>query len=269
MWLGLLAGAGTLLRSGALELRILARRSFEDKPRNKKREKVTLAVERSILALRNGFGWGSARIQQGLQSLPKFMKKVFAQPIVQGVNLSRTTINDVLEKHGLNGYSKKSDCWKFFRAKHPNELWQLDIKGPFTVQGHKYYWVVCIDDHSRYMLVLEQLDHCPTIEEIGQILKPYIKKYHPESILTDNNPFKEEWDEWCKNNGIKPLHAHPYYPQDKGKIERGIRNVAEEFVYLIKKFPQWLNNKTREYKNWYNKQRYHRGIKTTPATLFT
>jgi transposase InsO family protein len=65
--------------------------------------------------------------------------------------------------------------------------------------------------------------------------------FHPLYFLTDNNLFKEEWDKWCKANGIEPLYAHPYYPQDKGKIERAIRNFVEEFVYLLKKFPEWLD----------------------------
>jgi hypothetical protein len=47
------------------------------------------------LALRATFKWGTARIQQGLRFLPSFMKEVF-ENIVQGVKLSRTTINNVL-----------------------------------------------------------------------------------------------------------------------------------------------------------------------------
>jgi len=43
--------------------------------------------------------------------------------------------------------------------------------------------------------------------------------------------------EWCKNNGAEPLFAHPYYPQDRGKAKRTIRNLAEEFLNLLRKFP--------------------------------
>ena len=101
------------------------------------------------------------------------------------------------------------------------------------------------------------------------MFKHLVKKYSPKKILTDNNPFKEEWDNWCKENGIESLHAHPYYPQDKGKVERAIRNVAEEFIYLIKKFPEWLNGKIKEYIWWFNNKRFHRGINNYPARLYT
>lgn len=243
------------------------RKRFKDKRRKAKQSKITVKVELSILALRS-LDWGTERIQKGLFCLPKFVREAVGV-LVRGIKLSRPAINDVLKKHKLNGYKEKCEGWKFFRAEKPNELWQLDIKGPFKVQSKKYYFVICIDDFSRYLVLAEQLSHDPTENEIRVMLMPLVKKHHPESILTDNNPFKKEWDQWCKGNGIKPLHAHPYYPQDKGKVERTIRNVAEEFIYLLKKFPEWLNGKLKDYKKWFNTKRYHQGVKAIPYQLYT
>jgi transposase InsO family protein len=137
---------------------------------------------------------------------------------------------------------REQKSWKFFRAKEPDELWQLDLKGPFTVQGQKYWFFVCIDDHSRYLLICEQFDHEPTTDEIVNLLEDLPRK--PKKILTDNGAqFKLKWKRWCKLNGVKLLFAHLYYPQDKGKVGRAIRNVAEEFVNLLRKFPDWLSGK--------------------------
>ena len=239
--------------------------SFKDKPRHKE-GKVTLEVEMSILAIRNTFNWGTARIQQGLMSLPSFMKK--AIPFcVQNVSLSRTAINNILKKHGINGYEKENKSWKFFRAKKKNELWQLDIKGPFVLQGKKYWFVVCIDDYSRYLLLAEQLEHVPHTEEITSLLGKLESK--PENILTDNAKiFARQWKLWCMYNEIKALFAHPYYPQDKGKVERTIRNIVEEFIDLLQKFPEWLNGMINDYRSWFNNHRFHRGIGTMPALLY-
>lgn len=248
------------------------RKHLNDRKHEVRVRKVTLEVELSIISLRNTFNWGTERIKKGLRSLPKFMINSLIKlgvKIVQGIKLSRTSINNVLKKHKINGYKKKYKKWKFFRAKEPNELWQLDIKGPFKVQGKKYYFIICIDDYSRYLILAEQLDHSPTVEEICNILKPLIKKHKPTSILTDNNPFKEDWDNWCKEDNIKPLHAHPYYPQDKGKVERSIRNVSEEFVYLLKKFPEWLCGKIEEYRSWFNEERLNCGTNCIPCQLYT
>jgi len=96
-----------------------------------------------------------------------------------------------------------------------------------------------------------------------------VKRYNPKKILTDNNPSKEDWDRWCTKHKIEPLHAYPYYPQDKGKVERVIRNVAEEFVYLLKKFPEWINGKIKPYRRWFNTKRFHHGINAIPCQLYT
>lgn len=240
---------------------------FTDKERKHRESKITIEVELAILAMRALFEWGTARIQQGLLNLPDFAKEAL-QNTVKNVKLSRTTINNVLKKHKLNGYKNNAKEWKFFRAKEPNELWQIDLKGPFTLQGKKYYFLICIDDYSRYMLLAEQLDHDPTIEEIEKIIEPYIKKYKPKSILTDNKPFRQGWEVWCKEWGVNALFAHPYYPQDKGKVERAIRNISEEFIYLMKKFPEWINGLIKDYVKWYNEKRFHRGINDYPARLY-
>ena len=248
-----------------------ARRRVQLKDRSRKSKKnsfkITEKVEVSIVNLRVMFKWGSGRIRQHLIKAPSYLREVLPD-LVQNVDLSRPAINNVLKKHKLNGYPKKKEGWKFFSAKISNELWQLDPKGPVTIQGKRYWFVFCIDDYSRYMIMAKQYEHAPTCEDIQKDLLPFIKKHKPKNILTDNNPFKKDWDKWLKENGVKPQHAHPYYPQDKGKVERAIRNVTQEFINHIKKFPHWLNNHLNKYKNWYNHQRIHLGIKTTPYTLY-
>ena len=243
------------------------RESFKDKISVSREAKITLTVELAIIALRTTFDWGTARIQQGLIALPEYAKEAIPYG-VQGLKLSRTSINSVLKQYGLNGYKKTYKRWKFFRAKRPNELWQADLKGPYSVQGKRYWFFVCIDDYSRYMLIVEHFDHAPTSSELTRLLEKL--PYKPEKILTDNGPqFREIWKRWCAENHMEPLFAHPYYSQDKGKVERAIRNVSEEFIYLLKKFPQWLDGKIKEYQEWYNTKRHHRGIKAIPISLYT
>jgi transposase InsO family protein len=242
------------------------RESFRDKSRKGKGIKITVEVEVSILALRNTFGWGTARIQQGLWKLPGFVLES-VPCCVQGVMLSREAINSVLTRHGINGYPCRHKRWKFFRARGPDKLWQIDLKGPFTVHGRKYWFVVCIDDYSRYLLLSEQLDHDPTTKEVAALLQRLGRK--PEVILSDRGPqFKENWKDWCRDNGIRPEFAHPRYPQDKGKVERTIRNLNQEFVHHLRRFPGWLDGKVDEYREWFNNSRFHRGVNAFPAELY-
>lgn len=243
----------------------VGREYFNDKPRKPRASKVTVEVEVSILALRNTFGWGTARIQQGLYKLPDFM--LDSIPCIQGVWLSRAAINNVLMKHGINGYPHNYKRWKFFRAKNPDELWQIDIKGPFTVHGKKYWFLVCIDDYSRFLVIAEQFEHELTTREITALLEKQHNK--PKAILSDHGTqFQEQWKKWCKEHGIEPHFAHSSYPQDKGKVERCIQNLNREFVYQLRKFPNWLKGKVQEYKEWYNNSRFHRGVNAMPAELY-
>ncbi len=241
--------------------------------KNNPNGKITIEVEAAILCLRQTFKWGTARIQQGLDNLPEFMKaelKIILQfEPVQNYDLSRQSINKVLKKWKINGYSKKNKkTWKFFRALYANELWQLDLKR-FKFQGKKYELLVVIDDYSRFLLKLHVFDHSPNIPEICYAIKSLVKKHHPEKILTDNAPFKDEWKKWCKEQGSEAIFAHPYYPQDKGKVERTIRNITEEYIDLLAQFPKWLNEDClEEWRCWFNEDRFHRGVKDYPANLY-
>lgn len=228
--------------------------------------KITLKVELAIIEMRMKFKWGTARIKQGLINLPDFMKNEL-DFCVQEVYLSRTSVNNILKKHNLNGYKKRrKKAWKFFRAKYKNELWQIDLK-EFKFEGKKYYISVVIDDYSRYIISLTLFDHCPTTKEITAPLQKLSTK--PKKILADNGQqFKKQWEEWCKNRGIEAIFAHPYYPQDKGKVERTIRNLAEEFINLLGRFKHWINGKMEEWRIWFNEKRYHNGVKDFPANLY-
>jgi transposase InsO family protein len=181
--------------------------------------------------------------------------------------LSRENINNVLAGHGVNGYPRDHKRWKFFRAKAPDELWQIDFKGPFTVHGKKYWFLVCIDDYSRFLVMTEQFDHEPKTMEVTALLEK--RKRLPRAILSDHGPqFKEKWRKWCRQHGIEAHFAHPSYPQDKGKVERCIQNLNREFVNHLRKFPGWLKGKLQEYMECFNHSRFHRGIKTHPADLY-
>ncbi|MEK6880876.1 MAG: DDE-type integrase/transposase/recombinase [Nanoarchaeota archaeon] len=208
------------------------------------KSKITIEAEITILFLRS-LGYGCARIKQRLLKAPEIELKL-TEIYVQGLEVSRQAVYKFLKKHKLNGYNNKRNqkAWKFFRADCSNQLWQLDLK-EFKFEGKKYYFIVCIDDYSRNLLCLKLLDHCPTTNEITSALQKLNIK--PKVILTDNGgQFKEQWKLWCKEQGIEAKFAHPYYPQDKGKVERTNRNIAEELINLVMKFHKMLNREEIE-----------------------
>jgi len=253
------------------------RKNLKDRSRkpHKRHRKITPLVEEAILLLRDRFNWGTYRIKINLLSPPQyiryFLETVLGYPW-SSIDLSRQGINNVLRKHRRNGspYKKTKKDWKFFRANSPNDMWQIDIKGPFLLNGERFKALVILDDYSRYLLSAG-LFKSVTTEVVIQELNHCIETYsEPNSILSDNgSQFRDQFENWCNQDErqIEVVHAPPFYPQCKGKIERCIRNFNEEFIRLDKVFenPQTL---LEEYQEWYNNERYHLGINDCPANIY-
>lgn len=253
------------------------RKNLKDQSRkpHRRHRKITLRVEEAILLLRDRFNWGTQRIKINLLSPPPyiqyFLETVLGNPW-KPIDLSRQGINNVLKKHRRNGspYKKNRKDWKFFRANSPNDMWQIDIKGPFLLDGERVKALVILDDYSRFLLSAK-LFKSVTTDVVTQELNRCIETYsEPNSILSDNgSQFRETYENWCNHDGrqIEVVHAPPFYPQCKGKIERCIWNFNEEFIRLNKVFeiPQTL---LEEYREWYNNERYHMGINDCPANIF-
>jgi len=249
--------------------------SFESLPKTPKHieRKVTAEVENAILALRITFNWGTQRISMVLQSPPPYLTAFLSQVGFETpIKLSRQAINNVLKRHGRNGspYGKLHK-WKNFRASKPNEMWQLDLRGPVFLYGKRVFILVVIDDYSRCMMALELFYGDPSQEDISKKLEEAFKKYgKPEKILTDNGgQFRESWKKWCiEIHHIDVVFAHPHYPQDKGKVERCIRNVNEEVIKICKTLGKTLEEILPQYFEWHNNCRINQGVNAPPALLY-
>jgi hypothetical protein len=253
------------------------RKNLKDRSKkpHRRHRKITPCVEEAILLLRDKLLWGTQRIMVALMSPPPYIK-YFLETVLgciwKPIKLSRQGINNILKQHKINGspYKKSRKDWKFFRAKAPNDMWQIDIKGPFTLDGKRVKALVILDDYSRFLL-RAGLFKSITTDVVTQELNHCIETYNaPNSILSDNgSQFKEQFENWCNQNKrqIEVVHAPPFYPQCKGKIERCIRNFNEEYIRLDKVFED-SQTLLEEYRIWYNNERYHMGINDCPANIF-
>lgn len=52
-------------------------------------------------------------------------------------------------------------------------------------------------------------------------------------------------------------------------FEWGTERIQKGLYCLLKKFPQWLNGKIKEYQKWHNDKRINRGTNAIPCQLFT
>ena len=101
---------------------------------------ITNEIEETIsdLRLRNRFGCNRIRF--------RLMKTA-------GMSLSSRSIYKTLKRHGLNILKCKSNVryYRRFVMKHPNDMVQMDILGPFYLSNssQRNYIISCLDGCSR------------------------------------------------------------------------------------------------------------------------
>ena len=158
--------------------------------------------------------------------------------------------------------------------KHPNELVQMDTKGPFYLKGsrNKNYFIHVIDDCPSRKVVSKWCSRRNSAETLS-VLKEWIKLHGiPMKVLHDSggeytsNKFKN----YLRFHGIKDKQIPKGYPQEQGKVEAYNKIVIAEFLQVedlidikdgIEKYESYINS--------YNYEREHGGINgMTPAEKF-
>jgi transposase InsO family protein len=163
-----------------------------------------------------------------------------------------------------------------FEAELPNDLWQSDVlHGPLVETGgkkRKSYLIAFIDDYSRLVPYGEFY--------LGESLVFFLKALEqalatrglPRKLYVDNgSAFRSHHlEQVTASLGIALIHARPYKPQGKGKIERWFKTVRSDFLSgfrgttlaeLNQSFDLWL----REVYH----QRKHSATGQTPFQRFT
>jgi len=148
---------------------------------------------------------------------------------------SLSTVYRFLKKQGALIAKPKTDRRRF-EAEFPNDIWQSDVMhGPkFKIEGklRKTYLIAFIDDHSRLILngtfyLKENLD-C-FLEALKIAL---MRRGVPRKLYVDNGAaFRSHHLAYIAAAlQINLIHAKPYSPQGKGKIERFFRTVRDSFL---------------------------------------
>ncbi len=231
------------------------------RPHNIKYVKVTGELEKIILELRLNSRFGPRRIKFRL-------KRKY------GVSLGTKTIYNLLKKHKLNVLSVKlKRKYKRFEMKHPNELVQMDTKGPFYLKASrsKHYFIHAIDDCSRK--VVSKWCNRRSSEEALSVLKEWVELHNkPMNVMHDGG--KEFTSNKFKNflilNGIKDKQIPKGYPQEQGKVEAYNKIIIAEFLQVEELIDEKDGaEKYESFVNSYNYEREHGGINgMTPVEKF-
>lgn len=231
------------------------------KPHNIKNVKVTEELEKLVLELRLNNRFGPMRIRFRL-------KRKY------GVSLGTKTIYNLLKRHKLNVLAVKlKRKYKRFEMKHPNELVQMDTKGPFYIKASrtKHYFIHVIDDCSRK--VVSKWCNRRTSEAALSVLKEWVKLHgKPNKVMHDGGTefTSTDFKNFLILNGIKDKQIPKGYPQEQGKVEAYNKIVIAEFLQIEElKDEKDGAEKYESFVNSYNYEREHGGINgMTPAEKF-
>ena len=123
-----------------------------------------------------------------------------------------------------------------FEAEVPNDLWQSDVMhGPMVAgngKQHKTYLIAIIDDHSRLIVYARFYLSENVASYLDALENGLARRGLPKKLYVDNGAaFRSNHLEYvCASLSIALIHAKPYLPQGKGKIERYFKTVRTRFL---------------------------------------
>jgi transposase InsO family protein len=158
-----------------------------------------------------------------------------------GQYLAESTVWRLLKREGLMERAEQAAVdRRRFEAALPNDLWQSDVMhGPsVSVDGknRKTYLIAFIDDMSRLVchaqFYLNENLNC-YLDALRQAL---LTRGLPRKLYVDNGPAFRSFhlNQITASLGIALIHAKPYPPQGKGKVERFFRTVRADFLPAVR-----------------------------------
>lgn len=179
----------------------------------------------------------SLRKEMPKATLPVLIEKMEERDLVTpGIILNKSTVYRFLKGQGLmKRESVKKDRRKF-EAELPNDLWQSDVMhGPkveLDGRNKKTYLIAIIDDHSR-LIPHAEFYFSEALDTYLKCLEDALSKRGlPRKLYVDNGPaFRSNYLEYITASlNISLIHAKPYQPQGKGKIERWFKTIRTSFL---------------------------------------
>ena len=183
-------------------------------------------VEQEVIQLRQRWpDWGAPKLYTLLQRQHGGSSPVAVR-----------TVHRILERHDLiRERDRNIPALKRFERNQPNELWQMDFKGlhgPARNQSSKTSPVgplSILDDHSRYVLALEQLGSTAMCGVQATLETTFQQCGVPDAMLMDHgtpwwnaaSPWGlTEVAVWIMRQGVRLMFSGVRHPQTQGKVER-------------------------------------------------
>ena len=217
-----------------------------------------------ILALRDEFGWGGAKLACVLAT--------------EGLRVSPRTIDRIIQREGrTRADAAPAPALRRFERGAPNDLWQMDAKGAYPLEtGGRCHPLSILDDHSRFAVGLYALPSLATSEVQPAIIDCFDRYGIPQAMLMDhgapwwgsaNRDGLTSLSVFLLKQGIQLLYGAVRHPQTQGKVERFHRTLAERLRWrgVPSTLPQFART-FRWFRDEYNEVRPHAALAMEPPS---
>jgi len=159
------------------------------------------------------------------------------QLVTPGIQLNSSTVYRFLHQQDLMTKRMHSpEDRRKFEAELPNDLWQSDVMHGPKIEANgkmrKAYLIAIIDDHSRLITHARFYLTESLKSYLAALQSALLKRGLPRKLYVDNGAaFRSKQLQYITASlNIALIHARPYKPQGKGKIERWFKTVRTCFL---------------------------------------
>lgn len=220
-------------------------------------------------------------------------RRLFAWQIALGLDVARSTVIRILQRHGLNRLKSIDEPRTYQRYEYarPGQLVHIDIKklGRITRIGHRIngdrrtrfagagweHVYVCVDDASRlaFIEVREREDRFEATAFLQRAAQWFARRNIAfERVMTDNGKvfLSAMFAQELAALGARHIRTPIYTPRVNGKAERFIRTLLSECAYGM----TFENSSQRRaalvaWNRFYNEERPHSALKYRPPASRT
>ena len=191
-----------------------------DRPRGPQRERLPGWVEQAVIVVRLLTYWNSKRLAA------EFTRREIYP-------LDHHAVDGLLAEFGTARPSARRARGPAYERGRPNELWHIDIKGPFflrrSVREYEKVWIVgLVDDHSRFLIGLRVLPQPRAIPILAWLDDCIELCGTPLELMSDNGTPFVVWmpgvltlfGKTLEELRIRHIRTQVNSPWTNGKIER-------------------------------------------------
>jgi len=184
-------------------------------------------------------------------------------------HLPKSSVHRMLRREGL---MVKTDAQtvqdhRRFAYEYAGEMWQTDaLHGPRVKdergRNRKTYLLALLDDATR-VIPYAEFAFGESVRDFLPVLRQGIERRGiPKRLFADNGAAyrSKQLDMVCAKLGIALIHARPYSPTSKGKIERWLRRVRQQLLSTLGSEDLGsLEALNRRFRCWVENEYHHTG----------